>query len=123
MNRIRFPLILIPLCACIAITSAFGQDSLNVTLEQSVAIALQKNPEIRIAEKEVSKASVGVGEAVAGLLPKVNGSVNFQHAWSIQKTTIPNFIKLAMQLPDGSYVLPGVDQSLSQAPPKAVSVH
>jgi outer membrane protein TolC len=75
-----------------------------------VSIALQKNPELGIAEKEVSKARSGVGEAFGGLLPKVNASVNFQHAWSIQKTTVPNFIKVAMQLPDGSYVLPGVEQ-------------
>jgi outer membrane protein len=110
MIRFFLRLWLIFAAAWMPVSSVFGQDSLRVTLEQSVSIALQKNPELRIAEKEVSKARSGVGEAVGGLLPKVNASVNFQHAWSIQKTTVPNFIKVAMQLPDGSYVLPGVEQ-------------
>jgi outer membrane protein len=94
----------------LASLNASAQDTLRVNLERSVQTALQKNPEIRIAEKEMSKAKAGVGEAVAALLPNVRGSVNLQHAWNIQKTTIPNFIKLAMQLPDGSYVMPGVEQ-------------
>jgi outer membrane protein len=75
------------------VAPVLGQDSLSVTLEKSVSIALQKNPELRIAERELSKARAGMGEAAAALLPKVNGSVNFQHAWEIQKTTIPNFFK------------------------------
>jgi outer membrane protein TolC len=87
-----------------------AQEKTALTLEQSVAIALEKNPEIRIAEKEIAKARSGLGEAVAAVMPKVNGSVNFQHVWNIQTQTMPNFIKAAMQLPDGSYVLPGVEQ-------------
>jgi outer membrane protein len=46
---------------------------------------------------------------VAALLPKVTGSVNFQHSWEIQESVIPNFIKAAMRLPDGTYVMPGVE--------------
>jgi outer membrane protein TolC len=82
----------------------------GVTLEECVTTALKQNPEIRIAEKEVSKARAGIGEAYAALLPRITGSVNFQHAWNIQESVMPNFIKSAMQLPDGSYVLPGVEQ-------------
>lgn len=91
-------------------TVSSAQDKMTVTLEQSVAIALGKNPELRIAEKELSKSKSGLGEALAAIMPKVNGSANFQHAWDIQAQTMPNFIKSAMRLPDGSYVLPGVDQ-------------
>jgi outer membrane protein len=87
-----------------------AQEKMTLTLDQSVAIAIEKNPEIRIAEKELSKAKSGLGEALAAIMPKVNGSVNFQHVWNIQTQTMPNFIKSAMQLPDGSYVLPGVEQ-------------
>jgi outer membrane protein len=89
---------------------AAAQDKMILTLDQSVAIALEKNPEIQIAEKEISKAKAGVGQAVSSIMPKINGSVNFQHNWSIQAQTIPNFIKMAMRLPDGTYVLPGVEQ-------------
>jgi outer membrane protein len=85
-----------------------AQETTVLTLEQSVAIALEKNPEIRIAEKELSKTRSGLGEAVAAIMPKVNGSANLQRAWDIQAQTMPNFIKSAMRLPDGTYVLPDV---------------
>lgn len=73
--------------------SVFSQDNLILTLEKSVDIALKRNPEVLIAEKEVSKAKAGIGEAFSALLPQVDASVNFQKAWDIQENTIPNFIK------------------------------
>ncbi len=86
-----------------------SQDTLRLDLGRSVETALKQNPEIRIAEKELSKAKSGVAESVAALLPRVTGSLNFQHSWEIQESLIPNFIKAAMRLPDGSYVMPGVE--------------
>jgi len=85
--------------------AGLSQDKMTLTLEQSVDLALQKNPEIRIAEKELYKAKAGIVEAWSNILPKVDGSINFQHAWSIQEQTIPNFIKpmlapLAPYIPD-----------------------
>jgi outer membrane protein TolC len=89
-------------------TAAHAQEPMNLTLEQCVETALQKNPEIRMAEKELSKARAGIGESFATLLPKVSASANFQRAMEIQENVMPNFIKAAMRLPDGSYVLPEV---------------
>ena len=93
MTRLRSFLSMVLFGVWLTVTAASAQDTLKINLEQSVQIALQKNPEIRIAEKELSKAKSGIGEAVATLLPRVNASLNFQHAWEIQKTTIPNFFK------------------------------
>ena len=73
--------------------SGYTQDEMELTVERSVAIALEKNPAIRMAEKERDKARAKVWEAVADLLPAVDASVNFQHAWEIQTNTIPNFLK------------------------------
>jgi outer membrane protein len=87
--------------------TARGQDTLRLDLARSVETSLKQNPEIRIAEKELSKTKAGIAESVAALLPRVTGSVNFQHAWEIQESVIPNFIKAAMRLPDGTYALPG----------------
>lgn len=87
----------------------FAQESLELDLEQSVNLALKHNPELRIAEEQLSKAKAGIGEAIATLLPTVTGTASLQHAWEIQKTIVPNFIKQAMQLPDGTYILPGVE--------------
>jgi outer membrane protein len=81
----------------------FAQDKMVLTLEQSVEIALERNPGVQIAEKELVKAKVGIWEAYSALLPTLDASANFQRSWKIQETTIPNFIK-AMLGPD----FPGV---------------
>jgi outer membrane protein TolC len=76
--------------------NSLAQEKMNLTLQQSVSMALEKNPELQAAQKEVDKASAAVWEARANILPSVNASVNFQKAWNIQETTIPNFIKMMM---------------------------
>ena len=72
---------------------AFSQEKIVLDLEQSVALALQNNPEIQIAEKEVAKAKAGVGEAYATLMPTLDATSAFSHAWDLQRNIIPNFLK------------------------------
>lgn len=72
---------------------AFGQEPQLLTLEQCVEIALNQNPELQIAKKQVAKSEAGVWEAYSTLLPNVTASANLQHAWDIQTNTIPNFLK------------------------------
>ena len=89
MNRLKIiaaVLSLVPL-------AAFSQEVRMLTLEACVSTALQYNPEIQIAEKEVKKTRAGIWEAYAEIGPALNASANFQHAWEIQKQTIPNFLK------------------------------
>ena len=74
-------------------TTGFSQNNLTFTLKKSVESALEKNPEIKIAEKEVRKANAGRLEAWSNILPRLDGSVNFIRAWDIQQQTIPNFLK------------------------------
>lgn len=71
----------------------YGQDKVVLTIEQSVTQALDKNPEIKMAEKELAKSRAGVWDATSAVLPQVNSFANLQRAWEIQKQTIPNFIK------------------------------
>ena len=73
--------------------SSATQEPMVLTLEQSVQIALERNPGFKAAEKELAKAKAAVWEAYSSLLPNVEGSASFQHAWDIQKNTIPNFLK------------------------------
>lgn len=70
-----------------------GQDKVLLTIEQSVTQALEKNPEIKMAEKELAKSRAGVWDATSAVLPQVNSFANLQRAWEIQKQTIPNFLK------------------------------
>jgi outer membrane protein len=75
----------------------YSQEKIELNLDESVSMALANNPEIKIAEKEVAKAHAAVWEAYSALLPSINGSANFQHAWSIQETVMPNFLKIMLQ--------------------------
>ena len=74
----------------------FGEGAASLTLESSVIMALERNPEFQIASKEVNKAGAGVWEAYSVILPSISGQVNYQRSWEIQENTIPNFIKPMM---------------------------
>jgi len=76
--------------------SIFSQDSVTLTLDKSISLSLKNNPEIKMAEKELSKAKAGVWEAYSNILPQLDASASFQHSWEIQTSTIPNFIKPMM---------------------------
>jgi len=105
MQIIRNSVWMLILILIILPVSALSQDKMVLDLERSVSLALENNPNIKMAEKEVSKSRAGIWEAYSNVLPQLDGSVNFQHAWEIQKTVIPNFIK--MMLPPGT---PGLDE-------------
>ena len=85
-----------------------SQDALVLTLESTMATALERNPALKIAEHEAAKARAARWQAYAVLLPQVDGYATLQHAWEIQTSRIPNFLK-PMLAPLGS-VLPGIDQ-------------
>jgi outer membrane protein TolC len=74
-------------------TAVPAQQVRVLTLEETVALALQQNPEIRSAEQEVKKAQAAVWQAYSTILPQINGSAAVRHAWDIQTNTIPNFLK------------------------------
>jgi len=70
-----------------------AQDKMVLTVDQCVTMALERNPEIKIAEKEAAKARAAVWEATSNLLPQVSASAALQHAWDLQSQVIPNFLK------------------------------
>ena len=81
-----------------------AQEKLTLTLEKSIDLALENNPGIKMAEKEVAKSKAGVGEAWSNVLPQLDASANLSHNWKIQSQTIPNFLKpmLGPLAPPGS---------------------
>ncbi len=85
--------ILFVLMIGLIMSTAWASETITLTLEESIAVALENNPDIKIAEKEVSKAKASVWEAMSVLMPSVTASANFQKSWEIQENTIPNFIK------------------------------
>jgi len=89
-------LMLMLLMIFIVTTAVFSQEKDIFTLEKSIATVLDQNPDIKIAEKELKKAGAGVGIAYSNILPQLNASVNFQHSWELQESTMPNFIKAGL---------------------------
>ncbi len=83
-----------------------AQEKVTLTLEQSVAYALEHSPELAVARNEYEKAGAGVWQAWSAVLPRLDGYANFQHSWEIQTTRIPNFLK-PMLGPLGT-MIPGV---------------
>jgi outer membrane protein len=90
---VRNGIVILLRCLVIMAVTAFSQETMVLNLEQSVELALQNNPEIKIAEKEVAKARAAVGEAYATLLPTLDANSRFSHAWELQRNVIPNFLK------------------------------
>jgi outer membrane protein len=80
-------------------------EKIILSMDKIIELALSNNPQIKIAEKECKKADAGVMGSYSAVLPSLDASVNLQHAWAIQQTTIPNFIKVML----GSG-FPGTDQ-------------
>jgi outer membrane protein TolC len=103
---------LIYLILIVMVSSLFSQtgtdEILRVTLEKSVDMAIAHNPTMKVAEKELEKAEADVTQAYSTILPQLDARINFQHAWAIQESTIPNFIK-PMLGPLGDYI-EGIDQ-------------
>jgi outer membrane protein len=86
----------------------YAQETINLTLQKSVDLALKQNPELQIAEKEVLKAKASVWEAYSTILPQLDAYANLDHAWQIQTSRIPNFIKPMLGPLAGT--IPEIDQ-------------
>lgn len=108
LNYIKLSFSVLILTAAQVFSQPTNEEQLSVTLEKSVAMALAHNPTMKVAEKQLEKAEAEVVQAYSLILPQLDASVNFQHAWAIQESTIPNFLK-PMLAPIGEYI-EGIDQ-------------
>ncbi|MDR1584938.1 MAG: TolC family protein, partial [Prevotellaceae bacterium] len=64
---------------------AIKQDSLSLTLEQAVEIALSESPTIKVADKEIERVNYVRQERLGGLLPDVSLSGAYQRALKKQR--------------------------------------
>jgi len=107
-NPIKIIIAILIISVATLYSQPVNDESLSVTLQKSVDMALAHNPTIKAAEKQLEKAEADVTQAWSVILPQLDASLNFQHAWAIQESTIPNFIKPMLE-PIGDLV-PGIDQ-------------
>ena len=67
-------------------TSAQAQDTLRISLQEAVRIALNDNPTIKVADQEIRLKKEANREVVLGLLPEVSMVGSFNH--TIEKQTM-----------------------------------
>ncbi|MGD1048239.1 MAG: TolC family protein [Candidatus Krumholzibacteriaceae bacterium] len=58
-------------------TNAAPSDTLALSLEESVRLALANNSDIRVGREKVREAAAGVGEAGTAFLPQITGSAGY----------------------------------------------
>ncbi len=68
-----------------ASSTAQTSDTLSLTLEQALEIALSESPTIKIADKEIQRVNYARQERVGGLLPNVSLSGAYQRALKKQR--------------------------------------
>ncbi len=80
---------------CTLLPPAYGQQQapLLLTLEQSLALALEHNEDLQAARNEQQKAQHQIGEALADALPQVDLALNYARNWQL-----PTFV---FDTPDG----------------------
>ncbi|MCD6167445.1 TolC family protein, partial [bacterium] len=72
MRRIIFLL-----TTLLLISSVFAQEKIELTLEQSIEIALKKNHSLKMQKEKLEAARAKVGEARANFLPKVSANATY----------------------------------------------
>jgi len=60
-------------------------DTLNLSLQQCIEIALDESPTIRIAQSEIDKVDYANKEKLSGLFPTINASANYSRTLKKQK--------------------------------------
>lgn len=70
-----------------------GQEKMTLTLHRSVAVALERSPDLAVARNDHARSSAEVWQAWSAVLPRVDAYANLQHNWRIQTSRIPNFLK------------------------------
>ena len=69
-------------------TGAKAQDTLKVTLQEAIQIALSENPTIKVADQEIQLKKEANREVLYGLLPEVNLVGSFSHTIEKQSFAI-----------------------------------
>lgn len=82
----------------------FGQDTLVLTLDSAVELALSDNPTVKIAESEVQRMRYVKQEVIGGFIPSIDGSASYTRNIVVPSMFIPAFGSGAVQMGfDNSY--------------------
>lgn len=79
-----------------ALSSAFGQDEMNLSLDDCISYALENNEQLAIAKLENDIAVTQINETLARGLPQVDGNIGVTKNFTIQTSFIQDFISPAV---------------------------
>lgn len=84
-TQLRRDLVMFAAICALALSGAVvtASEPLKLTLEQSISVALEKSPAVRIARQQVAKAAAAVREARSAKYPVIEGSVTHQRTGPI----------------------------------------
>ena len=80
MTRLKNAIFIVSLFMISLPMAAWPQETMTLTLEQSVEMALDRNLSLQIAEKELTKSKASVWEAYTAILPTLDGSASLRAA-------------------------------------------
>ena len=81
------------LCCLFTVNAAHAQDTISLSLQQCIEIALDESPTIKIAQKEIERTDYSNLEKRSGLFPAINASASYSRTLKKQKMffDIPGF--------------------------------
>jgi len=77
------------LITVLSMTILWGKE-IEITLETAKKIALENNPDIRVAKKELKQAELRLVEARANFFPTISAFSQLQHAWELPTVIMNN---------------------------------
>ncbi len=87
-NRIILSAIALLCCGSVVVAQNTSTDTLRLSREECISVALQKSPTVKVADLEVEKADYSKREVVANLIPSIDGSGAYQRAIELQSLTM-----------------------------------
>ena len=87
MRRAKITKLLVAVAATLFVSSSvWGQDTLHLTLEDALKVALSENISVKVADKEVKRTEYAKKGTYASLFPQIDFSGTYQRA--IKKQTM-----------------------------------
>ena len=86
MRRTKFTKFLVAVVAAVAVSvPSWGQETLNLTLEDALKVALSENNTVKVADMEVTRTEYAQKGTYASLFPQIDFSGTYQRAIKKQK--------------------------------------
>ena len=86
MRRTKFTKFLVAVVAAVAVSApSWGQETLNLTLEDALKVALSENNTVKVADMEVTRTEYAQKGTYASLFPQIDFSGTYQRAIKKQK--------------------------------------